>query len=467
MTSVKYRWSECSLVRQFVLVLCMVVGVGMVMLGSFVSAEIENDVIHNVAVGTSLYVSSFNETYLDELTSGSELSDASLQMLDSSFADTELGRQIISVKIWRPDGTVVYATNRDLIRTDFASHPNMQKALKGQVSAQFGTPGSDPEVLVRNLSVPLLKIYAPIHSKDDRVVAIAVFLTRADLLQHDLVTARLRSWLAVGSMALLQIISLYGIVSRGNKTIESQRAVLVDARRASVETNERFLRRIGADLHDGAAQLISLALLKLDSLRPLVAPEHSQSGEFEKIHGVLQDCLREVRHLSAGLAPPYLDKLPLQRVLQLVVRQHEQRTDRPVDAFIDSLPDMSSLHKVCIYRFVQEALHNSYRHAGGVGQRVHATSDGEVVAVAVMDDGPGFCPSKSRGADRIGLASMRDRIESLGGTFCLESRVGSGTTLRMSFQIETSGKKGLAAFARCLARPRNGTERVKLHHINE
>src|SRR5262249_38263816 len=149
--------------------------------------------------------------------------------------------------------------------------------------------------------------------------------------------------------ALLQIISLYGIVWRGNKTIESQRAVLVDARRTSVETNERFLRRIGADLHDGAAQLISLALLRLDSLRPLIAPEHSKSEEFAKIHGVLQDCLREIRHLSAGLAPPQLDNMPLQKVLQLVVRQHEQRTDRPVDAIIDPLPDMSSLHKVCIY----------------------------------------------------------------------------------------------------------------------
>ena len=194
---------------------------------------------------------------------------------------------------------------------------------------------------------------------------------------------------------------------------------------------------MGADLHDGPAQLISLALLRLSSLRPLLAPEHSKSEEFEKIHAVLQDCLREIRHLSAGLAPPHLDSLPLQRVLELAVRQHQQRTGSTVDAVIDVLPaDVSPLHKVFIYRFVQQGLQNAYRHAGGVGQRIHAFYDWNVLTVEVADDGPGFCPSKRGSDDGLGLAGLRDRIESLGGTFSLETRVGLGTKLRASFQVD-------------------------------
>ena len=439
MTKLRSCWGELSLVKQFALMACIVVGAGMVVLGSFVSAEIENDVVHNAAEGMALYVSSFDESHLyDELTNGSELSEASLQTLDDSFMYTELGRQILSVKIWRPDGNVAYATTRDLIITDFWTNPNLQKALHGEVSAQFGNPADEPEALVRKLGIPLLKIYAPIHGKkSDRVIAVAQFFTRADLLQADLETARLRSWIAVAAVALLQIASLYGIVWRGNKTIESQRAVLVDARRASVETNERFLRRVGADLHDGPAQLISLALLRLSSLHPLLAPEHSKSEEFEKIHAALQDCLREIRHLSAGLAPPHLDSLPLQKVLELAVRQHQQRTGSTVDATIDTLPaDISPLHKVFIYRFVQQGLLNAYRHAGGVGQRIHAFCDGNLLTVEVADDGPGFCPSKNGSGDGLGLAGLRDRIESLGGTFSLETQIGSGTKLRASFQID-------------------------------
>lgn len=428
-----------SLVRQFALMACIVVGAGMIVLGSFVSAEIENDVVHNAAMGMALYVSSFDERQLyEELTSGSELSEGSLQTLDESFTDTELGRQIISVKIWRPDGTVVYTSRRDLISSDFWTNPNLQSALKGEVSAQFGNPVAEPEALVRETAFPLLKIYAPIRGKkSDSVIAVAQFFTRADVLKADLETARLRSWIAVAAVALLQIGALYGIVWRGNKTIESQRAVLVHARRASVETNERFLRRVGADLHDGPAQLISLALLRISSLRPLLAPEHSKSEEFEKIHAVLQDCLREIRHLSAGLAPPHLESLPLQRVLELAVRQHQQRTGSSVDAVIDVVPaDMSPLHKIFIYRFVQQGLQNAYRHAGGVGQRMHASFNGDVLTVEVADDGPGFTPSKNGSGDRLGLAGMRDRIESLGGTFSLETHVGSGTTLRASFQVD-------------------------------
>src|SRR5215831_8944007 len=163
------------------------------------------------------------------------------------------------------------------------------------------------------------------------------------------------SWIAVGGVALLQVVLLYGLVWWGNKRIESQRAALAEARRASAEASERLLRRVGADLHDGPAQLIGLALLRLDVLRPLLAAEHAKSDELEKIRTLLQDCLREIRHLSAGMAPPHLDSLPLRKVLELVVRQHEQRTGSAVNAAIGVLPtNISSLYKVCIYRFVQE-----------------------------------------------------------------------------------------------------------------
>src|SRR5260221_2390473 len=177
------------------------------------------------------------------------------------------------------------------------------------------------------LRVRLLEIYVPIHEKGgDNIVAVAQLFADAARLKAELDGARLESWIAVCGVALLQIILLYGIVWRGNKTIESQRTVLVDARRASVEMSERFLHRVGADLHDGPAQLIGLALLRLDTLRPLLAGEHSQSEEFDKIRTVLQDCLREIRHLFARLAPPHLDRLAMRYVFELTAPQHQQRS---------------------------------------------------------------------------------------------------------------------------------------------
>jgi signal transduction histidine kinase len=311
------------------------------------------------------------------------------------------------------------------------------------VAARFGSPQGEADAVESGLHVPLLEIYVPIHEKGgDNIVAVAQVFADAARLKAELDGARLESWIAVCGVALLQIILLYGIVWRGNKTIESQRAVLVDGRRASVEMSERFLHRVGADLHDGPAQLVGLALLRLDTLRPLLSGEPSKSEEFDKIRTVLQDCLREIRHLSAGLAPPHLDSLPLRKVLELAVRQHEQRTGSAVNAAIGKLPtSMSPLHKVCIYRFVQEGLNNAYRHAAGIGQTVHVVSDGRELTVEVADKGPGFSPAKSGGGDGLGLAGLRDRVESLGGKFSLEAQSGSGTRLRASFQVADAGAK--------------------------
>src|SRR5262249_3542210 len=124
MASLRSSLEQLSLVRQFALIASIVVGSGMVVLGSFVSAEIEDNVVHNAAVTTGLYVNSLNATYLQELEVGSALSDESLHGLDASFTDSDLGRQIMSVKIWEPDGHVVYSTIRDLIGTTIATNPN-------------------------------------------------------------------------------------------------------------------------------------------------------------------------------------------------------------------------------------------------------------------------------------------------------------------------------------------------------
>jgi signal transduction histidine kinase len=415
----------------------VVIGLGTVALGSFVAAKIEDNAVQNDAAATALYVNSLNAPYLQELTSGPALSKESLHALEASFNGTELGRQVVSIKIWRPDGRVVYSNRRDFIGKTFAASPKLLKALKGEVAAQFVSSTDGADTGDRDPRTPLLETYVPVHAiGNDRIIAVAELLTDAGPLKTELRMARLQSWIVAGALALLQVILLYGIVSRGNKTIESQRAALVNARSVSVETSERLLRRVGADLHDGPAQLISLALLRLDSLRPLLAAEHSKPAEFEKIRSVLQDCLWEIRHLSAGLAPPHLDCLSLDKALELAVRQHEQRTGTTVNATIGALAaTVSPQLKASIYRFVQEGLNNAYRHAAGAGQMVHVVSSDNELSIEVADNGPGFSPSKIGSGDGLGLAGLRDRVESLGGKFYVDSQPGSGTRVRATFQV--------------------------------
>src|SRR5262249_3334642 len=83
MTNLRSRWDGLSLVRQFALMACIVVGAGMVVLGSFVSAAIEKHVVRNSAAATASYVNSLDPSYLQELTTTSTLSAESLRALDN------------------------------------------------------------------------------------------------------------------------------------------------------------------------------------------------------------------------------------------------------------------------------------------------------------------------------------------------------------------------------------------------
>jgi signal transduction histidine kinase len=104
---------------------------------------------------------------------------------------------------------------------------------------------------------------------------------------------------------------------------------------------------------------------------------------------------------------------------------------------VEAVPDTLPLPvKISVFRFVQEALNNSFRHAGGIDQKVICRFDGRDLELKVADGGPGFVPETTTGADGgLGLVGLRERIESLGGTLQIESVAGDGTILTMRCRV--------------------------------
>lgn len=94
--------------------------------------------------------------------------------------------------------------------------------------------------------------------------------------------------------------------------------------------------------------------------------------------------------------------------------------------------------KTCVYRFVQEALSNAFRHAAAKGQRVSASAIGHRVLIEVFDKGPGFADKPVTGQKQpaLGLSGMRDRIESLGGTMIVGMAEGGGARVAAHFDIK-------------------------------
>jgi len=216
------------------------------------------------------------------------------------------------------------------------------------------------------------------------------------------------------------------------------RRCIDESHRRSAEINDRVMRRVGVDLHDGPAQLISLALLRLDTLHPERAGQNCSAAvdDFERIQGALKDALAEIRGISSGLTLPELGCVSPEDALRLAVRNHERRTATTVACDVEGLPrDVAPPVKSCLYRFAQEALNNAYRHAGGRGQMVRANCSGNTIEVEVVDSGPGFEPDNKVLGSHLGLVGMRERVASLGGTLEIVSRPGAGTRLTTRFKM--------------------------------
>ena len=89
-------------------------------------------------------------------------------------------------------------------------------------------------------------------------------------------------------------------------------------------------------------------------------------------------------------------------------------------------------HKTCIYRIVQEALHNIMQHAEARSVKIAVRQESNRLLLSIDDDGKGFDPSRSRG---MGLLGMHERVSHLGGSLAVDSEPGHGTRLRASLPL--------------------------------
>ena len=466
-------FKRLSLLQRFLLASLVILVGGMIGLGEWVGGQIEQGVVHRTAATTALYVDSFIAPNLQELAQGDSLTQEHINTLNHLLQDTALGKQIVSFKLWSTGGKVLFSTQSSTTGQVFPIVEGLSLAENGEVTARVSKLENAENTFERAQGTQFLEIYSPVRlGGTDKVIAVAEFYQTVDDLKREIAAARQRSWLIVGSAMLVIYLLLGGFVRGASDTIARQQAVLsqqVDQltdlldqnkslhdriRKAAARfttLNERILRRFSAELHDGPAQDLGLALLRLDHVVEHFGAEH-QAGpvndpvgeDLDVIQGSLQRALDEIRALSSGLGVPQLNELTLAETLTRVVRVHEQRTGTKVTMSLDgTAPEKAPLPvKITVYRLVQEALNNAYRHASGLDQQVKVKfADGQI-HVEVSDGGPGFNPEDATWWDKhLGLVGMRERIESLGGAFHVESTSGRGTRVIAYLLLQGAGEQ--------------------------
>ncbi|APE45254.1 hypothetical protein BOO69_02810 [Sulfitobacter alexandrii] len=453
------RWlAAWPLHHRFAMVGSFVTLVGMAVIGSLVSTSIESSVVRNSAISSAVYMESFIAPMSQELASSQRLSDGTVARMEALLKQPPLSERVVSAKIWRPDGLLAFSSDADLIGRTFPPSDDLLEAWRGDLNASFDDLEGAESLRERESGVPLLEVYNPIHSiLTGEIIAVAEFYLDATELEADLRAAHVRAWAVVALVTGITFLALFGIVRSGSRTIEDQThrltAQLAELARISAqnealrtrvevasqrvsETNERYMRRVSAELHDGPAQALALASLRLDALmrRAGVTPG---DPEAQMLRDCLGEALRDVRDLCSGLTLPELEGLSVSETLDLAIRAHERRSGVTVDrAFLHEPAMMKPAPHpflICIYRFVQEGLMNAFRHAPGARVRVKAHTEPGRTIIEVQDEGPGFNIA-TRTLGGLGLPGLRERVESIGGSFEIKSSPQSGTSLTMSLQ---------------------------------
>lgn len=462
MVAVRASLSEVAgrltLVRRFMVVSLVILVAGAYIIGSYVAAEIKSGVIERTAALTALYVDSFITPHLQELGSSQALSPVHFEHLDGLLTSTSLGRKIVSFKVWDPSGRIVYASDRRLVGRTFPEDRGVRAAVAGSVHSRISDLAGEENSYERGRWGPLLETYAPVLSADGgAVIGVSEFYQDPSDLESEIRASQRRGWLIVGVSTAVMYLLLVGMVKRAGGTIADQHrrleklarrnAALAErvrqAAAAKLETDERALARVSRDLHDGPAQDVSLALLRLGSIEEEArAAGYEPDADLDMVRGALQSALREVRHIAGGLQLPELAGLSAAEVVRRAALAHQEKTGDTVALDVEpGLPDVGTPLRIALYRVLQEALNNAHAHAGVDQEVVTLRLDGSGwLQLEVRDAGVGLAAA-TRGAVAgqsdapLGLRGMRERVELLGGSLEIRSGEEGGTTVRAMFPL--------------------------------
>ncbi len=206
------------------------------------------------------------------------------------------------------------------------------------------------------------------------------------------------------------------------------------SRERLVNAREEERRRLRRDLHDGlGSSLASMTLHLNEALRHhREQPERSKQA-LETVQQQMRESISDIRRLVYSLRPPTLDEFGLAFALQELIMQVQSSSLQISLEGTDRELALSAASEVAVYRIVQEALTNVVRHARASKCQIRLNEEDGMLHIRISDNGRGMPAHVKPG---IGMRSIRERAEELGGTFELESVPGNGTRIHIRLPNE-------------------------------
>ncbi len=190
--------------------------------------------------------------------------------------------------------------------------------------------------------------------------------------------------------------------------------------------HEEERKRLARDLHDGLGQSLLTTKFNLERMN-----QERQDGVVRSAVEELSGNIDELREISAGLRPPFLEEMGLPAALKMYGNRVAKKTGVEIDVKADLASRPRSLIEENLFRIVQESISNASKHASATHITVRLEGSKDRLVMEVEDNGPGFDYGKIRSEGLgIGLSTMSERASLMGGTFSIRSGR-QGTTIRV------------------------------------
>jgi signal transduction histidine kinase len=199
-----------------------------------------------------------------------------------------------------------------------------------------------------------------------------------------------------------------------------------------IAAQEEERARIARDLHDDLSQRLALLAIDIEQL--------GHSRKSADIAHRVGELASDIHNLSHRLHPSGLAVLGLVGAIGALCRDTKAQHGLDVQFEHDNVPeDLPSDVALCLFRIVQEAMHNTVKHSGAKHALVQLAVTGDQIDLHVADDGLGFEPAL-KSHQGLGLIGMRERVNFVGGKFVIHSSCGGGT--RLGVRIPLSAPAG-------------------------
>lgn len=393
----------------------------------------KQEAVHQVAEVTDILAESVVQPALTDAMAGDPAKASAA--LDPVMRQGILSTQVVRVKLWTPQGLVLYSDERRLVGKRFALDDEAREALLAPRTEAGISDLDRPENALESAPGKLLEVYRPVWTPGGKPLLFEAYF------RYDLVSQRSNElWRGFSGVMLSSLVGvlvllapLLGLFYRRARSAQLQREHLM-RRALDASTEER--RRIAATLHDGVVQQLAGAafLVGGEAERASSQGDAARAERLAEAAATVRDGVAGVRSLLVDIYPPSLSAGGLAPALADLVRTQSGSSARILlDADPAAAAALDAEQQQAVFRVAQECLRNAVRHSGAGTIRVELSQQPGSVRLEVADDGRGLDPGRAEQAavdGHFGLRLIADVAVAVGARLSVASD-GGGTRFRM------------------------------------